>query len=183
MPRVRSIPPEEIAASHPDLHRRLLTERKVPTANIFRALLGTPAILDAFLTYANAIRDSSIDPKLRELAILAVGHCAKSEYELAHHHSHALKAGVSEAQYQAVPQFEASQLFSAAEKAVMAFAVESSRAVDVSDATWARAAGHLPERQMIELAMNVAWYNSGVRIMGALGIELEEGYRKPQTAA
>lgn len=177
MARTRSIPPEEIAESHPGLHRRLMTERKVPTANIFRVLLGAPAILDAFLTYANAIRDSSISPKLRELAILAVGHATKSEYEIAHHHSHALKAGVSEAQYRALPAFEGSPLFDEVEKAVMAFAVESTRNVDVSDSTWARAARHLPERQMIELALNVAWYNSGVRIMGALGIELEESYR------
>jgi hypothetical protein len=29
----------------------------------------------------------------------------------------------------------------------------------------------------VELALNVAWYNSGVRIMGMLGIELEAAYR------
>ena len=44
-------------------------------------------------------------------------------------------------------------------------------------ATWQRVAVFLDERQLVELALNVAWYNSGVRIMGALGIELEEGYR------
>ena len=33
------------------------------------------------------------------------------------------------------------------------------------------------EKQMVELALNVAWYNSGVRLMGALSIDLEESYR------
>jgi hypothetical protein len=35
----------------------------------------------------------------------------------------------------------------------------------------------LNDQQRVELALNIAWYNSGVRIMGALGIELEESYR------
>jgi alkylhydroperoxidase family enzyme len=49
--------------------------------------------------------------------------------------------------------------------------------VDVSDETWKRAAAFLSERELVELVLTVAWYNSGVRIMGALAIELEEGYR------
>ncbi len=54
---------------------RLEAERKVPTANIFRALTNAPALLDAFLSYANALRDApTSSPKLRELAILTVGH-------------------------------------------------------------------------------------------------------------
>jgi hypothetical protein len=31
---------------------------------------------------------------------------------------------------------------------------------------------------MVELSINVAWYNSGVRIMGSMGIDLEDSYRK-----
>jgi alkylhydroperoxidase family enzyme len=177
MARVRYVPMTETETAHPGLHRRLTTERKVPTANLFLALSGVPDILDGFLTYANAIRSSSISPKLREMAILTVGHSTNSEYEVAHHHSHALKAGLTEAQYQAIADFETSALFSPAEKAVMHFAKASTLAVDVPQAIWDEAAAHLSEREMLELALNVAWYNSGVRIMGALGIELEDSYR------
>ena len=39
---------------------------KMPTANIFRALANAPVLLDAFLSYANALRDGSVlSPKLR----------------------------------------------------------------------------------------------------------------------
>ena len=78
----------------PQIFDRLERERKVPTANIFLALTQTPDLLDGFLTYANAVRASSINPKLRELAILTVGYCTGSQYEIAHHQSHAEKAGV-----------------------------------------------------------------------------------------
>ena len=62
----------------------------MPTGNIFRALANAPVLLDAFLSYANALRDGSeLSPKLRELAILTVGHATDSQYEIAHHQSHA----------------------------------------------------------------------------------------------
>lgn len=157
---------------------RLERERKVPTANVFLAMTQTPDLLDGFLTYANAVRASGVDPKLRELAILTVGHCTESEYEIAHHQSHAEKAGVSAEQRRAIAQFDDSPLFNEVEKAVMAFARESTLQVNVSDAVWQGVAKFLSEPQMIALTLNVAWYNSGVRIMGALKIDLEPGYRK-----
>jgi len=77
---------------------RLERERKLPTANIFLALTQTPELLDGFLTYANALRSSPLSPRLRELAILTVGHVTASKYEIAHHQSHGLKAGLTPAQ-------------------------------------------------------------------------------------
>jgi hypothetical protein len=59
----------------------------------------------------------------------------------------------------------------------MAVARESTLKVAVSDKTWNRVVPFLNDQQRVELALNIAWYNSGVRIMGALGIELEESYR------
>jgi alkylhydroperoxidase family enzyme len=177
MARVKYLQRSDLAGTNDALFDRLERERKVPTANIFRALAHAPQILDQFLSYANAIRASEISPKLRELAILTVGHCTDSEYEIAHHQSHGLKAGISPEQLKAIPDFETSPLFDDQERAVMAVAKESTLKVDVSDATWNRVARFLSEKQRVELALNVAWYNSGVRIMGALAIELEEGYR------
>lgn len=159
------------------LFDRLERERKVPTANIFSALASAPAVLDQFLSYANALRASELSPKLRELAILTVGHCTASVYEIAHHQSHGLKAGISEEQLKAIADYAQSPLFDVHERAVMVFAEESTRVVNVSGQTWDAVAAFLPERQLVELVLTVAWYNSGVRIMGALDIELEEGYR------
>jgi alkylhydroperoxidase family enzyme len=76
-----------------------------------------------------------------------------------------------------VPEFESSPLFDEEERAVMALARESTLKVDVSEPTWRKAAAFLSEREQVELVLTIGWYNSGVRIMGALGIELEDGYR------
>jgi len=177
MARVRYLSREDAGPQNQTLFDRLERERKVPTANIFRALAHAPAILTEFISYANAMRSASISPRLRELAILTVGHVTNSEYEIAHHQSHGEKAGISLEQLKAVPDFETSPLFNDEERAVMAFAKESTLKVDVSEATYERVAAFFPERQLVELVLTVAWYNSGVRIMGGLAIELEEGYR------
>jgi AhpD family alkylhydroperoxidase len=159
--------------------QRVEAERKMPTANIFRALANAPVLLDAFLSYANALRDGSeLDPKLRELAILAVGHATQSEYEIAHHRSHALKAGVTEQQLADIAHFEDSAAFDALELAVMRLAQESTLKVEVSEQRWQDVRAHLPEQQLVELVLTIAWYNSGVRIMAMLDIDLEDGYRK-----
>lgn len=162
----------------PALFDRLERERKVPTANIFMALANAPAMLDGFLSYANSLREGQLSPKLREMAILTVGHVTDTEYEVAHHQSHGLKAGISPEQLKAIQHFETSELFSAEEKAVMAFAKESTLKVHVSDTVWHQLAAFLSERQCVELTLSVAWYNSGVRLMGALAIDLEDSYRQ-----
>jgi AhpD family alkylhydroperoxidase len=180
MSRVPSLSRDDAASVHQQpLWDRLEAERKVPTANIFRSLANAPVLLDAFLSYANAMRDGSLlSPKLRELAILTVGHATGSEYEIAHHQSHGRKAGLTDEQLAAVADGESSELFDDAERAVMALARESTTKVHVSDATWASAAKHLDDQQMVELTLTIAWYNSGVRIMGLLDIDLEDSYRK-----
>lgn len=179
MARVPYLHREDADLSLKPLYDRLETERKVPTANIFLALTNAPTQLDAFLTYANSLRAADLSPRLRELAILTVGYATRSSYEVAHHQSHGLKAGLTEQQLAAVADFESSDLFDEKEKAVMRLARESTLRVDVSEETWRSAAEHLTDRQMVELSLSIAWYNSGVRIMGLLGIDLEDNYPDP----
>lgn len=177
MARVKYLQAPDLAEADRPVFDRLLKERKVPTANIFLALANAPKILDAFLTYANALRAAELSPRLRELAILTVGHCTSSNYEIAHHQSHALKAGVTEEQLKNIAEFETSSAFNAEERAVMTFALESTLMVKVSDGAWTNVSVYLSQRQLVELTLTVAWYNSGVRIMDALAIELEDGYK------
>jgi AhpD family alkylhydroperoxidase len=177
MARVPYLSREDATSDNKEIWDRLEAERKMPTGNIFRAMMNAPAQLDGFLTYANALRDSSeLSPKLRELAILTVGYATGSQYEIAHHQSHALKAGVTPEQLGAIDDFETSELFDDLERAVMRLAKESTVDVDVTESRWADVAAHLDDKQMVELTLTIAWYNSCVRIMGMLGVELEDSY-------
>ena len=188
MARVPYLHREDAGEANQALYDRLEKERKVPTANIFLALANAPEQLDGFLTYANALRGSELSPKLRELAILAVGYATGSQYEIAHHQSHGLKAGISPEQLAAVADFETAAVsdepvFDEAELAVMRLAKESTLHVAVAEDVWKAVAAHLTYRQLTELALTIGWYNSGVRLMVLLDIELEDGYAAVPPAA
>jgi hypothetical protein len=66
MARVPYLFREDATPDTKEVWDRVEAERKMPTGNIFRAMMNTPVQLDGFLTYANALRDGSeLSPRLR----------------------------------------------------------------------------------------------------------------------
>jgi alkylhydroperoxidase family enzyme len=177
MARLPFLTAAQIPAGEPDILGRLEQERgKAP--NVYRVLANAPRLADAFRTVALTLRNSTeLDPRLRELAILTVAASAPSGYELAHHRPMALAAGVPAEQLDALDDFEAAPVFGDAERAVMRYAREATAAVEVSDSTWDALTAALPsDQQVLEVVLQVAWYNASARIMVPLRIELEEEY-------
>lgn len=157
--------------------KRLRAERPVPTPNTFRAHANAPRLLDAALSYADALRDRArVDPRLRELAILAVGYAADSEYIVAHHRSHALRAGVTEEQLRAVASFEDSEAFDSRERAVMRLAHASTVDITIDDGLWSELKRELSIPEIVEIAQQIGWFNSAIRMQAILGVELEPEY-------
>lgn len=180
MARVRYLQRHDAPASEAAIFDRLERDRARPTANLFLALAHAPRVLDKFLSYADALRhETQLKPHLRELAILVVGDVCECEYEFEHHRSHALKAGVREEQLAEIGDFATSPSFSEEERAVMQFARESTLEIRVADPTWADLERFLDQRSIVELLLNIGWYNSGVRFMEAIRIDLEDRYRRP----
>jgi alkylhydroperoxidase family enzyme len=80
------------AADLPEAERELL-DRPI---NLNRALANSPGALEANRFIGRWARHrSAIDPRLRELAIVAVGVLTRNEYEYAHHLHFASEYGAS----------------------------------------------------------------------------------------
>ena len=153
-----------------------LTRERGNVGNIFRALANTPNLLRRFLALGGELRNgTALDPKLRELALLTVGRLAEAEYEFTHHWNLARSVGVPRDKLEALANFEKSPLFDDQERAVMRYAVEATRNVNVTDATWNVLKAFLDTRRVMELVQNVAFYNMVVRVLVPVGVELEEG--------
>ncbi|HKS45842.1 MAG TPA: carboxymuconolactone decarboxylase family protein [Amycolatopsis sp.] len=176
MARVPYLHRHDSAADAQPLYDRLETERGTPTPNIFLALAHAPQQLDAFLSYANSLRNCELSPRLRELLILTVGHATGCEYEVAHHRPYALTAGLTAEQIDAVPTFESVGLFDDFERAVMRLAREFSTRTEVSSEVWDAVAGKLTTQQMVQLVLTLTWYVSGARMMRLLDLDLEDEY-------
>ena len=154
--------------------------------NLDRILLHSPPFARGWNSMFGAIRDQlSLAPKLRELAIVAIGVLNKADYEYAQHEPVFLKAGGTKEQLDALADapavFNNARLFDEAERATLALTYEMTRNITVADATmkWVRAI--LPDQQVVELAGTIAGYNMVSRFVVAIGIELEYPQRGSDT--
>ena len=165
--------------SEPDreLYDRISRDRGgAPVGNIFRTLANAPNLLRRFNGLGGELRNGTqLDPKLRELALMTVGRLTGAEYEFVHHWNIALQVGVKRGQLEQLAEFESSPLFNQHERAVMRYAVEATREVKVSDSTFDALRAFLDNRRIMELVMNVAFYNAVVRILVPCQVELEPG--------
>jgi alkylhydroperoxidase family enzyme len=142
-------------------------------------LLHSPPLAQGWNGYMGAVRTQlAVPAKLRELAMCVVAVLNHADYEFHHHAPEFLRAGGTAAQLDALrhagdPKADLSA-FDAAERAVLALAVEMTRNVAVDDATMAAVRAALPDdRQVVEIVAVVAAYNMVSRFLVALGVEPE----------
>jgi len=153
--------------------------RGTEPGNIHRVVANSPNLLRRFVDLANELRNGTkLDARLRELALLTVGHLTGAHYEFVHHWNMALRLGVRREQLDQLANFESSGEFNPQERAVMRYAAEATREVKVSDSTFDALRAFLDNRRIMELAMNVAFYNAVARVIVPCQVELEPGAKK-----
>jgi len=147
----------------------------LPPLNVFRMMSGAGASFAPFMQFISAyLNEGALDPELRELVILRVGHLCGSAYEVHQHERVSRTLGMSVPRIQAVKGNLPSDLFSDAENAALLFADEQVAQVKVSDTTFAATHTHLTDPQIVELTLIVGTYLMVCRFLETLEIELEE---------
>ena len=158
MARVKYLQRSDVAGTHDSLFDRLERERKVPTANLFRALAHAPQILDQFLSYANAVRASEISPKLRELAIIITARHWTAQFEWYAHRRAAAQAGLSEDIITAIANRRRPTGMQPDEEAVYNFATELLETKQVRDATFKAAVDRFGEKGVVDIIGVMGYY-------------------------
>jgi AhpD family alkylhydroperoxidase len=159
----------EVAA----LRKQIIAERG-KLANLYRMLLNSPPVAQGWLDFLTAIRQKCIlSAQVRELSILRIAVINKADYEFVAHVPFALTAGMSQQQIDAVANWEASNLFSEADRAVLAYTDAMTRDVHVPDAVFAPIKQHFNPREVTELTATIAAYNLVSRFLEALEIDPE----------
>ena len=140
--------------------------------NLYRMLLNSPPIARGWLNLLTAVRQQcKLSGKYRELAILLVAIINGAEYERAGHVPHAKKEGITDAQIDALADWQNSNLFNEVERAVLAYTEAMTKEVHVSDAVFAAVVKHFAQREMTELTATIAAYNLVSRFLEALQID------------
>ncbi|TCR65347.1 carboxymuconolactone decarboxylase family protein [Bosea sp. BK604] len=166
----------EVAA----LADRIRAERGGRLPNLYRMLLHSPALAQGWLGFLTAVRQqSSLDPALRELAILRVAILNRSQPEYDAHVTFALKVGLSQDKIDALPHWTGATAFDERARAALALADAMTLDVQVSDEAVAEVVARFGEQQATELIITIAAYNMTTRFLEVLQIDQEAGRQVP----
>jgi uncharacterized peroxidase-related enzyme len=169
-----SIPTKEQVSEELRARFEKMEARGGRVLNIFKVMAHCPDVGRDFLKLGNSLlMKGRLDPKLRELAILRVGHLAQAHYEWTQHVAVARRVGVPAAQIEALPRWRASAQFNDQERAVLQYTDEVAEQIRVSEATFKEVKAFLTEEQIVELTTAIGYYGMVSRILEALQIELE----------
>jgi len=139
--------------------------------HLYQMLLHSPAVTRGWLAHLTGIRQQSTLPGgLRELVIMRVAQLNHAPYEADQHAPIALREGITQAQLDALAQWESSALFDATMRATLAYTDAMTRHVQVPDAVFDAVRAHYPTRQLVELTATIATYNMVSRFLEALQV-------------
>jgi alkylhydroperoxidase family enzyme len=143
--------------------------------NIYRLMLHSPALANAWFELNQAVRYATeIDGQSRELAVIRVAILNDVDYvQQAHGPAYALKEGLTKEQVSAIGDWQASNLFTDQQRALLAYTDAMTREIDVPDAVFAELRKHHSERQVVELTMLISAYNMLTRFLKALKVDPE----------
>ena len=149
---------------------RIVAERG-HVLHLYQMLLHSPPLAEGWLGYLTKVRQQlTLNGALRELVIMRVAHVNRAPYEAEQHAPIALKEGLTQAQLDALPQWDASALFSPLQQAALRLTDAMTREVQVPAAVLEAVRAHLGERQTVELVATIAAYNMVSRFLEALQI-------------
>ncbi|KAI1418432.1 AhpD-like protein [Hypoxylon sp. FL1857] len=190
-------PPAPTSAEDQAIVQRIAARRAPrPLQPLDLALLHAPPVADGWNSFLGAVRTrTSLDARARELAICRVAVCNRAWYEWGHHAPLAVAAGVSEealgvvkrrdlvpaggvggaeGEEEARKEAEAVGL-GEREWAVLRYADEMTRNVEVSDEVFGALRKVCSEREVVEVTATVAAYNCVSRFLVALDVGERNG--------
>ena len=158
-----------------DLITKIRGARGGRLINIYRLMLHSPVLAGTWFDLNQAVRyGTEIDGQCRELAVIRVAILNNLEYVVrAHGPAYALKEGLTQAQVEALADWSSSNLFTAKQRALLAYADAMTRDIDVPDAVFADIQKHFSDRQTVELTMLIGAYNMLTRFLKALKVDPE----------
>jgi len=186
MPRLRQVPRAEAPADVQTVYDMLFHGR-CPVAEPGTAT-GTPGNWwTVFAVVPDCFRHAvagfgfyrspkrKIDPKLRELGQMRAGFLRESQFVFSQHCKAARDLGMPEEKIAAVPSWSGSELFTPAERAVLAYTdelvLQNGR---VQDATFERLRAHLGDEEILELTYITALYEMHAIMTRALRLEYDD---------
>ena len=163
----------------PENVREILSKR--PPRNVFRMLSHAPALVPGLMELTGAILyHAKLEPALRELAVLRVGHLCGSNYEVSQHRKIGQAIGLSPEKINGTACDADPVLYSGRELLVLQMAEQVVRKVKADDALFAATTKELGREKTMELLIVIGTYVLLAQVLENAEVELEEGGSRSQ---
>jgi alkylhydroperoxidase family enzyme len=163
-------------------------DEKDASPEVLKILKSSPFVLNVQRMTANAqsiflhrsrlsnalFTQITIDPKLREMAILRTAKDCHSVYEWTQHVPAAKHVGVSDEQIAAIENWQTAKCFAEVERLVLQFTDEVNANVKGSRATLEALKQHLSPGEIIELLVIIGHWRQTASILETTEVELED---------
>ena len=149
-------------------------ERRTPekASNILTTFVRHPALTKSFLRFnVHLLFNSTLPPRLRELAILRVAHRTDSAYEWDQHVKMGRKEGLTDDEIAGVQHGVGADEF---DRTVLAGVDELMDKFELSDATWAALGERFDERQRMDFVFTVGCYITVAMALKTFGVEPDQ---------
>ena len=138
-------------------------------SNLYRLLLNSPPLARGWLELLTAVRQQChLAGKYREIAIMRVAIINGAAFEHKSHVAFALREGLRQEQIDALPEWQKSNAFDAAERAVLAYTDAMTNDIQVPDHVFDPLKLHFDTRELTELTVTIAAYNLVSRFLEAV---------------
>ncbi len=149
--------------------------------NLYRVLANSPEALRQYQPFGQWTRHKGpLNPRLREMAILQIGYLARAPYEWSHHIKIGHDFGVSDDDIRAlITETEGGKsALPELDRAVLRAARQVTTDMRMGDAEFATLRDAFDDDEFIQLILTMAFYNSVVRILATLEVDVEPEYQQ-----
>ena len=154
--------------------RAAKTLEGLPSLNIFRMMGHVGDLIEGFSRMGGQILNkTSLDPVLREIAIVRVGVLSKAGYEVYQHEAISRRMGMSEALIAGIHEGPAAAVFDTAQQEVMRFTDDVVANVRASNATFDPLRARLGDKALQELTLTVGFYMMVSRFLETFDVDIE----------
>jgi 4-carboxymuconolactone decarboxylase len=147
-----------------------------PVPTVLATLIHHPVLAAPFLVFNNVLlRTPALTPRQRELMVLRVAWRTRSRYEWIQHARLRDRYDITLDDVEAIARGELLDSWNDLERALVGAADQLLDDSCISDATWARLAEDLDERQLVEIVFTVGTYTMLAMAFNSFEMEMEAG--------
>lgn len=176
MPRISFPTPEAMTPEQRRVYDKVVSGPRGKIEGPLRAALHNAELADRWQALGALLRyNTTLPPRLSEIAILVTGRACQSPFEWYAHRRESEKIGIEQDILEAMLAQTQPPFTSTDEALVYRYALELNRHNSVSDATYAQTLERFGDRTVVELTALVGYYTMVAMTLNAHEIPLPEG--------